>query len=76
MLLAHGTRDKLVPYQQSVEFSERLSKEGVEFVFITMDGAGHGFRSEELTRRVRAFLSIQLMGKQSKLSSGTIAAGK
>ena len=76
MLLAHGTKDKLVPYQQSVEFSERLSKEGVEFVFITMDGAGHGFRSEELTRRVRAFLAIQLMGKQSKLSSGTIVAGK
>jgi len=76
MLLAHGTRDKLVPYQQSVEFSERLRKEGVEFVFITMDGAGHGFRSEELTKRVRAFLSFQLMGKQSKLSSGTIAAGK
>lgn len=76
MLLAHGTRDKLVPYQQSVEFSERLRKEGVEFVFITMDGAGHGFRSEELTRRVRAFLASQLMGKQSKLSSGTIAGGK
>jgi hypothetical protein len=49
---------------------------GVETVFITMDGAGHGFRSEELTRRVRAFLASQLMGKQSKLSSGTIAAGK
>ena len=76
MLLAHGTKDKLVPYQQSVEFSKRLRKEGVEFVFITMDGAGHGFRSEELTRRVRAFLASQLMGKQSKLSSGTIAGGK
>ena len=76
MLLAHGTKDKLVPYHQSVEFAGRLEEVGVETVFITMDGAGHGFRSEELTRRVRAFLASQLMGKQSKLSSGTIAAGK
>jgi hypothetical protein len=59
-----------------VEFAGRLEEVGVETVFITMDGAGHGFRSEELTRRVRAFLASQLMGKQSKLSSGTIAAGK
>ncbi len=72
MLLAHGTKDMLVPYQQSVELSKGLAKHGVDNIFLTMKDAGHGFRSKELTAKVREFLAHHLMGESSKLASGTI----
>ena len=76
MLLAHGTRDMLVPYQQSVELSKGLAKHKVDYIFLTMKEAGHGFRSKELTEKVREFLAHHLMGESSKLTSGTISPGR
>ncbi|MFP6877557.1 MAG: alpha/beta hydrolase [Roseibacillus sp.] len=76
MLLAHGTKDKLVPHNQSVDLAKRLKAAGVPAVFITLEGAGHGFRSEELQRRVTAFLGRHLGGKETRISSETISKGK
>ena len=76
MLLAHGTKDMLVPYQQSVELSKGLAKHKVDYIFLTMKEAGHGFRSKELTEKVREFLAHHLMGEPSKLASGTIPPGR
>ena len=76
MLLAHGTKDMLVPYQQSVELSKRLAKHEVAYIFLTMKDAGHGFRSKELTEKVRVFLAHHLMGQSSQLASGTILPGQ
>lgn len=76
MLLAHGTKDMLVPYQQSVELSKGLAKHKVDYIFLTMKEAGHGFRSKELTEKVREFLAHYLMGEPSKLASGTISPGR
>ncbi len=42
-MLLHGTEDTDVPYQQSALMAEALSKQGVEHVFITVEGGGHGF---------------------------------
>jgi acetyl esterase/lipase len=76
MLLAHGSDDKLVPHNQSVDLAGRLKKAGVPTIFITMEGAGHGFRSAELSRRVTAFLGHYLRGKESEVSSEAIPIGK
>jgi acetyl esterase/lipase len=41
-LILHGDHDTLVPYAQSVELSERLSKAGVDVTLQRLPGAGHG----------------------------------
>lgn len=40
-LLIHGTADKSVPYQQSVNFQKRLREAGVACELITVEGAPH-----------------------------------
>lgn len=40
-LLAHGTADKSVPYQQSLNFKSRLDEMDVKCDIITIKGAGH-----------------------------------
>ncbi|MBV1688757.1 alpha/beta hydrolase fold domain-containing protein [Novosphingobium sp. G106] len=58
-LIIHGTKDPLVPYQQSVAFEAALSKAGVPVLFQTVEGGGHGqfgAASPEVARRIRAFL--------------------
>ena len=42
MLLLHGTKDRLVPYAQSVQLHEALKKAGVASELHTVEGAGHG----------------------------------
>jgi acetyl esterase/lipase len=76
ILLAHGTDDKLVPHNQSVDLAARLKAAGVPTVFITMDKAGHGFGSKVLQQRVRDFLAKYLDGKEGEISSETIPKGK
>ncbi len=38
----HGTRDRLVPFEQSIEFYEKLKACGKDVVFYCLDGADHG----------------------------------
>ena len=75
MILVHGTDDKLVPYPQSVEFSRELRREGVQVALITMEGAGHGFRSDQLVTRVSAFLGVHLRGETGEIVDHRIARG-
>jgi len=75
MILVHGTDDKLVPYPQSVEFSKELRREGVQVALITMEGAGHGFRSDQLVTRVSAFLGVHLRGETQEIADHRIARG-
>lgn len=76
ILIVHGTKDKLVPYPQSVEFTAALKKAKVPVTFITMKDAGHGFRSELLQQRVTTFFEKQLLGGESEVSDETIENGK
>jgi alpha-L-fucosidase 2 len=43
-LLIHGTRDQLVPYQQSLELHRRLRELGGSCELYPLEGAGHGLR--------------------------------
>lgn len=42
VLLIHGTKDELVPYDQIPEFAAACKKAGVEAELITIEGGGHG----------------------------------
>lgn len=59
---AHGTKDNLVPFAQAVEIDKALEKAGVETHLVAMEGAGHGFASVELNKRIRSFLDKHLRG--------------
>ena len=61
----HGTRDKLVPYEQSVEFVRALRERGVgeRVSFQPLEGADHedkAFFTDENLNHVRAFLEAVL----------------
>jgi acetyl esterase/lipase len=47
VLIIHGTIDKLVPYQKSVELAEQLKEQGVYHNLLTMEGVGHDYKNEK-----------------------------
>ena len=55
-LLIHGTKDTLVPISNSEKLIEALSKHEVVSDFISLPGAGHGFRDEQRTQASKARL--------------------
>jgi len=71
-LIAHGTEDQLVPLNQSERLDASLRKAGVDVLLVKMVGAGHGFRNEEITRRVHAFFEKHLRGKDVDISGEPI----
>ena len=71
-LIAHGTADPLVPCHQSELLAAALRKAGVDVTLIKMTGAGHGFGSAELDRRVGLFLDKHLHGKAAEISAEPI----
>jgi acetyl esterase/lipase len=56
-LLIHGDKDDLVPISNSQITFDALKKNNVKTDFITMPGAGHGFRGEDLKRAMAATVS-------------------
>lgn len=50
-LLAHGTRDSIVPMSQSQQLYNKLTKAGVRVTMIEVEGGAHGFRGPELTKK-------------------------
>lgn len=46
-LCIHGTDDKYVAHDQSVQLVDRLRAAGVEAELLTLPGAGHGFRGDD-----------------------------
>ena len=72
-LIVHGTKDPLVPFNQSEILAEKLTAAGVPFILQEMtDGEHGGFRSEELARRQRLFFENHLLGRKHNLPSGKI----
>ncbi len=49
-LLVHGDRDELVPIDHSERIEAAFEEAGVLSEFITMPGAGHGFRGDDAVR--------------------------
>jgi acetyl esterase/lipase len=73
-LIAHGTADPLVACHQSELLAAALRKAGCDVTFVKMTGAGHGFRSAELDKRVGQFLEKHFYGKKVKISAEPIKA--
>ncbi|MFE4710177.1 alpha/beta hydrolase fold domain-containing protein [Paenibacillus sp. NPDC056722] len=44
-LIIHGTIDKLVPYQLSVDLGNQLKEQGVYHNLLTMEGVGHDYKN-------------------------------
>lgn len=62
-MIVHGTKDPLVPYQQSVEFEKILENAGVPVVFVTVEDGGHGKGFPAKTDSlVKPFVDYHLLG--------------
>ena len=61
VLLIHGSRDKVVPYEQSKRMLDALKEADKEVTYIELDGAGHNFYREryhlEVLNALDAFLT-------------------
>lgn len=76
ILILHGTKDELVPYQQSVDFHAALLKAGVDSTFVTVTDGGHGFAGPAIDARVDAFLQKHLLEKDVVVSSEAVRSGE
>jgi len=68
ILLLHGTQDKYVNYEQAILLRDRLKAAQCDVELLTLEGAGHGFKGDDLKRANEAafaFLDKKLKG-QSK----------
>lgn len=64
ILIVHGTKDPLVPYQQSVEFKKNLDAAGVPAIFVTVEDAGHGKGfPPEISKIAEQFITHHLLGE-------------
>ena len=59
-LICHGDKDNLVTHNQSVLLSDALKKAGVDVVFHTVKGGGHGFDDPGIGRMVLEFFDKHL----------------
>ncbi|HNG33099.1 MAG TPA: prolyl oligopeptidase family serine peptidase, partial [Blastocatellia bacterium] len=68
-LLIHGDKDDLVPIKNSQVIYEAFQKQNVKTDFITIPGAGHGFRGEDAKRAgaaMAAWFEETLVKNQTK----------
>ena len=66
VLIMHGDKDLLVPFDQSVRFDKALKAAGVGSTLIKIEGAGHGvFAHPEVSIRIRSFLERHLLDRKS-----------
>jgi acetyl esterase/lipase len=56
-LLIHGDKDDLVPIRNSKIIYEAFQKNNVKSQFITIEGAGHGFRGEHAKQATAAMVA-------------------
>jgi len=68
VLLFHGTEDKAVPHQQSVDFAEAVRRRGGIAELVSYEGEGHGFAREEnrrdMIQRMERFLEKYVLSLQ------------
>lgn len=71
-LILHGDHDTLVPYAQSEELKDRLTKAGVEVTLQRLPGAGHGgpaFGLPAIAKLTTAFFDKHLKGVDAKIEA-------
>jgi acetyl esterase/lipase len=67
-LIVHGDMDNTVPYHQSVIFYEALKKAGVDVIFHTAKGSGHGFKGRNaqiVSKLVHEFFDKHLKNRSN-----------
>ena len=57
-LIIHGTEDKYVAHEQGVWMADRLKASGVEVELLTLQGAGHGFKGDDVAKAEQAMLAF------------------
>jgi acetyl esterase/lipase len=70
ILILHGTKDRLVPFAQSVELADLLKKDGVPVWLQRLPGADHGgpaFGLPGVRNLVKNFLDKELKGADVKV---------
>lgn len=73
IMMIHGTKDPLVPFQQSELLFASLKKNGVESILVAVEGAGHGnFGTKEVPSRMKQFFDKHLLGKTITISDEPI----
>ena len=70
--IAHGTKDRLVPFQQSELLHTKLKAANVSSYFIRMENGGHGFAHPDLNERIRTFLTNTFEGTNAAISEEPI----
>jgi dipeptidyl aminopeptidase/acylaminoacyl peptidase len=58
ILIYHGTKDRLVPYQQAYLMTDALTKAGVPGRVELLLGLDHGWRNPELARTVAGSIAF------------------
>ncbi|MFN9956746.1 MAG: alpha/beta hydrolase family protein, partial [bacterium] len=69
-LILHGTHDALVPYAQSEEFAEAMTKNGASVWLQKFPGAGHGggsFSKPSVLRLMKNFFDKYLKDADVKI---------
>ncbi len=64
-LIVHGTKDPLVPFNQSEILYKKLKAHKVEVELHAVKDGGHGFRDREVNRKVAAFIKTHLIDRKS-----------
>jgi acetyl esterase/lipase len=64
ILIVHGTRDPLVPFNQSELLHQAMKKAGVSSTLVTIEGAGHGSGfGPDVAKLVERFFEHHLRGE-------------
>ena len=72
-LIAHGTRDDVVPFDQSLKFHAALQREGVESLLIRVQGGGHNILDAPgLDERTKLFFERHLLDRSVTISDRPI----
>ncbi len=58
LLAIHGTKDRLVPFSQSEQLVEKLTKLGADAKLVTVKGGDHGFFGDDQKRTTREMLGF------------------
>jgi acetyl esterase/lipase len=73
VLMVHGSRDRLVPFNQSVRLLAAFHSARVPAILVEIQEGGHGgFRSREVDRRVMGFFSRHLLGLKADVPATPI----
>ena len=73
VLTVHGTKDRLVPYKQGLDFDRKLDEALIPSILLTVEGGGHGQGfGESVQKTIEKFLQDHLFGKKNDLRDATV----